>query len=80
MDFVDDKEGHGLDVVAGLPTSTDTVPLLRRGDDEVRFGHGTHVRCDVACQLNHPVNMGVSLGVSSERVSFQDLARVRELK
>ena len=53
MNFIDDDERNGSDVVSGLPGSTDSVPLLRGGDDDVGAGDGAHVRRHIARQLHH---------------------------
>ena len=37
MDFVDDDESNGLNVVSSLPRSRDTVPLLRRRYNHTRI-------------------------------------------
>lgn len=53
MDFINDQQGHSLDIAPGLPASTDPVPLLGRGHYQVSIGHSSHVRGDVSCQLNN---------------------------
>jgi hypothetical protein len=53
MDFIDHHEGHLLDVASVLPISTDTVPLLRGGDQDISFLEGLYVRGDIACQFQY---------------------------
>mmetsp|Transcript_115361 Transcript_115361/g.366862 ORF Transcript_115361/g.366862 Transcript_115361/m.366862 type:complete len:695 (+) Transcript_115361:1573-3657(+) len=53
MDLVDDDQADLPHIGAVLPMPGDSVPLLGRGDHNVRALQGIHVRREVACQFNH---------------------------
>ena len=44
VNLINYQQGHRLDVITSLPTSTDTVPFLRGGHDHICFSNGAHVR------------------------------------
>ena len=52
MDLIDDDQADLLDVASGLPATTDTVPLLGGGDDDVCIADSASVRCVVTSQLD----------------------------
>lgn len=54
VDFINDKNGHFLDIASVLPASAHTVPLLRCGDDQISLHYSSHVWSHVPRQLHHP--------------------------
>mmetsp|Transcript_111441 Transcript_111441/g.322178 ORF Transcript_111441/g.322178 Transcript_111441/m.322178 type:complete len:958 (-) Transcript_111441:1198-4071(-) len=53
MKLVDDKETNLLNGLARLPSAAHQVPLLRRGDHQVRVLQGLHIDGGLADELRH---------------------------
>lgn len=54
VDFINNKDGHFLNIAAILPAAADSIPLLWSGDNQISLCYGPHVRSHVTCQLYHP--------------------------
>ena len=52
MDFIDNHQTDLPDIVSGLPTTRDTVPLFRSSDDDVGVSDRPRIGCVVTSQLN----------------------------
>lgn len=53
MDLIYDENCDLLYIGPILPASTDSIPLLWCGDNEVGFGNGFHIRSHIPCQFNN---------------------------
>ena len=56
MNLVNDEDSDVLDIVTGLPTSTDAVPFLWGGHYQGSLIDRSHVRSDIPRQLHDSVN------------------------
>ena len=52
MDFVDDHQTDLPDIVSGLPTTGDTVPLFRSSDDDISVSNRPRIGGVVTSQFN----------------------------
>lgn len=54
VDFINNKDGHFLNIAAILPAAADSIPLLWSSDNQISLRYGSHVRSHITRQLYHP--------------------------